>query len=121
MMTKVAILPEPGEGGAVRYRAIAGEQQSVGNTAGEALDAITARLPADKKGTLVVVQNLQADQFFTKEQCARLEELMAHWRTARDAGVALNAMEQGELDNLLHDEIAAAGRRAAALSCELEK
>jgi len=120
-MTKVAILPEPGEGGVVRYRAIAGEQQSVGNTAGEALDAITARLPADKKGTLVVVQNRQADRFFTKEQCVRMEELMARWRSARDAGVALNAIEQAELDSLLQQEVAAAGQRAAALSSELER
>lgn len=120
-MTKVAILPEPGEGGAIRYRAIAGEQQSVGNTAGEALDAISSQLPADKKGTLVVVQNLQADQFFTNEQCVRLEQLMARWRLARDACIAFNAIEQAELDSLLQEEVAAAGRRAAALSSELQK
>ena len=120
-MTRVAILPEPGEGGAVRYRAIAGGQQSVGNTAGEALDAISAQLPGDKKGTLVVVQNLQADEFFTKDQCVRLEELMIRWRAARDAGVALPAIEQTELDKLVQEEVAAAGRRAAALSDELDQ
>ena len=119
-MTRVAILPEPGEGGTVRYRAIAGEQQSIGNTAGEALDALSAQLPADKKGTLVVVQNLQADEFFTKEQCARLEHLMNRWRAARDAGIALSALEQAELERLVQQEVAAAGRRAAALSDELE-
>jgi hypothetical protein len=120
-MTKVAILPEPGEGGAVRYRAIAGERQSVGNTAGEALDALSAQLPADKKGTLVVVQNLQADEFFPKEKCARLEALMARWRAARDAGLALPASEQAELDDLVQEEIVAAGRRAAALRRELDE
>lgn len=118
-MTRVAILPEPGEGGALRYRAIAGQQQSVGNTAGEALDAISAQLPSDKKGTLVVVQNLQPDAFFTKEQCARLEELMTRWRSARDAGTPLPAVEQAELESLVQEEIAAAGRRAAALRDEL--
>jgi hypothetical protein len=120
-MTRVAILPEPGEGGALRYRAIAGEQQSVGNTAGAALDALSAQLPADKKGTLVVVQNFEPDNFFTKEKCARLEELMARWRTARDDGVALAAIEQAELDSLVQEEIAAAGRRAAAMTDESEE
>lgn len=119
-MTRVAILPEPGEGGTVQYRAIAGKEQSVGKTAGEALDAISAQLPADKTGTLVVVQNLQPDEFFTKQQCARLEELMDRWRTARDAGIALPAVEQAELDRLVQEEIAAAGRRARALRHELE-
>ena len=59
------------------------------------------------------------DEFFTKEDCARLEELMVRWREARDAGVALPAIEQAELDRLLQEEFAAAGRRAAALSREL--
>lgn len=120
-MTRVSILPEPGDGGAVRYRAVSGEQQSVGNTAGEALDALSAQLPADKKGTLVVVQNLQADEFFTKLKCARLEELMTRWRVARDARLTLPAMEQAELERLVQEEVAAAGRRAAVISNELEK
>lgn len=120
-MTKVAILPEPGEGGALRYRAISGEQQSVGKTAGEALDALTAQLPAEKKCTLVVVQNLQADGFFTQEQRLRLEELMARWRAARDAGSAFPASEQAELNTLVLEEVEAAGRRAAAICHELEQ
>jgi hypothetical protein len=44
-MTKVSILPEPRDTGDITYRAIAGERQSVGKTAGEALDALTAMLP----------------------------------------------------------------------------
>lgn len=119
-MTRVAILPEPSEGG-VRYRAISGEQQSVGSTAGEALDALAAQLPHDKKGTLVVVQNLQADELFTKENRARLEELMTQWRAARDAGTTLPAMEQAELDSLVQQEVAAAGQRAVIMSYELGK
>lgn len=120
-MTRVSILPEPGDGGAVRYRAVSGEQQSVGNTAGEALDAISAQLPADQKGTLVVVQNLQADDFFSKEKCARLEQLMTRWRAARDASLTLSAAEQAELERLVQEEVAAAGRRAALINNELEK
>ena len=120
-MTRVAILPELGEGGTIRYRAIAGEQQCVGKTAGEALDAISAQLPTDKTGTLVVVQNHRADEFFTREKCVRLEQLMARWRAARDAGVTLPAAEQAELDSLVQEEIVAAGRRAAVLHHELEE
>ncbi|HJT35306.1 MAG TPA: hypothetical protein VJ783_24990 [Pirellulales bacterium] len=119
-MTRVSILPEPGDSGAVRYRAVSGEQQSVGNTAGEALDALSAQLPADQKGTLVVVQNLQADEFFTKEKCARLDELMTRWRAARDSRLTLPATEQVELERLVQEEVAAAGRRAAVMKNELE-
>ena len=120
-MTTVSILPEPGDGGAVRYRAVSAEQQSVGNTAGEALDAISAQLPADRKGTLVVVQNLQADDFFTKEKCARLQELMTRWRAARDASMTLPGTEQAELERLVQEEVAAAGRRTAVMNHELGK
>lgn len=120
-MTRVSILPEPGEGGAVRYRAVSGEQQSVGKTAGEALDALSAQLPTDKKGTLVVVQNLQPDEFFTEEKCARLDELMTQWRAARDSRLTLSATNQAELKRLVQEEVAAAGRRAAVMDNELEK
>jgi hypothetical protein len=82
-MTTVAILPEATEAGTT-YRAVAGEKQSVGRTAGEALDALTAQLSDEEAGTLVVVQNLRPDRFFTAAQQDRLSELMSRWRTARD-------------------------------------
>jgi hypothetical protein len=40
-MTKITILPVPAEKGGVSYRAVAGNRQSHGKTAGEALDAFT--------------------------------------------------------------------------------
>jgi len=55
-MTKVDILEETAESGKPTFRAVAGDKQSVGRSAGEALDALTAQLPADEAGTLVVVQ-----------------------------------------------------------------
>ncbi|MGH7137041.1 MAG: hypothetical protein ACREHD_14975 [Pirellulales bacterium] len=67
------------------------------------------------------MQNLQADEFFTKEQCARLEDLMANWRAVRDAGLVITVVEQAELESLVQEEVAAAGRRAAALRHESEK
>lgn len=56
-MTKVAILPERSAKGVTMYRAVAGAHQAVANTAGAALDALTAQLSPDESGTLVVVQH----------------------------------------------------------------
>jgi hypothetical protein len=84
-MTTIAIFPEPLGAQPVGYRAVAGNRQSVGRTAGEALDALTAQLDEAERGTLVVVQHRRPDQFFTAEQQQRLQELMARWRAARDA------------------------------------
>src|SRR5207244_931649 len=61
-MIKVAILPEPAGSGQVSYRAIAGRKQSVGKTAGQALDALTSSLPDEETGTLVIVQHQRPDQ-----------------------------------------------------------
>ena len=114
-MTTVAILPEPTATGAVAYRAVAGRLQSVGKSAGEALDALTAQLPPEDKGTLVIVQHQHPDQFFTAAQRQRLQQLMAEWRTARDAGAALPASDAAELQALIDAELEATALRTAAL------
>ena len=118
---KVAILPEPTTQGGVEYRAIAAGRQAVAQTAGAALDAVTAQLPVDEAGTLVIVQNHRPDQFFTVEQQRRLSELMGRWRAARDGGTSLPASEQAELDALIDAEVQASGRRAATLLADLGK
>ena len=118
-MTKVAILPEPSERGEMAYRAIAGGRQSLARTAGAALDALTAQLPAGEAGTMVIVQSQQPDEFFTAQQQERLRGLMARWRAAREAGASLTPAEQAELDALVDEEVRAAGKRAAALSAAL--
>jgi hypothetical protein len=120
-MTKVAILPESFEPGQVTYRAISGAQQSVGKTAGEALDALTATLPEEEKATLVIVQHQRPDEFFNAQQQARLKELMLRWRGARDGGSSLSETEQRELDSLVEAETRSAGQRSAALLKELEE
>lgn len=114
-MTAIAILPDNPSSPMAGYRAIAGKTQSVGRTAGEALDALTAQLGEAEAGTLVVVQHLRPDRFFTAAQRQRLEELMARWRAARDAGTDLPAEERTELDVLIEVELRAAASRAAAL------
>ena len=119
-MTKIAILPEPSVGGTV-YRAVAGARQAVGKTVGGALDALTAQLPPEESGTLVVVQNHRTDQFFTAQQQQRLEELMGRWRAARDSGKSLSPSEQAELNALVDAEVQASGERAAAALADLGK
>jgi hypothetical protein len=114
-MRTISILPASSDENGATYRAVAGNLQSVGRTAGEALDALTAQLGQEEGGTLAVVQHLRPDCFFTGEQQRRLEELMARWRQARDARTALPTEEQAELDALVESEVRAAGQRAAAL------
>ena len=114
-MTTVAILPEPTNASEPACRAIAGGRQSVGKTAGEALDALTTQLPHEEVGTLVVVQQLRPDRFFTAQQQTRLKELVARWRAARDAGSTLPASDQAELDVLVDAELRAAGERVSAV------
>jgi hypothetical protein len=120
-MTKVAILPEPSDKGNTLYRAVAGTRQAIAKTAGAALDALTAQLPPEESGTLVVVQNHRADKFFTLQQQQRLEQLMPLWRAARDSGQSLPAAEQAELNALIESEVRASGERATAALANLEK
>ena len=115
-MTKVAILPIPAEQGTCSYRAIAGDRHAQGKTAGEALDALTAQLSAEEASTLIIVQSLRPDRFFTAAQQQRLEALMARWRSARDQGASLSADEQAELQALIEAELQAATGRAAKLA-----
>jgi hypothetical protein len=120
-MTTVSILPIETDRGDKTYLAVAGGRQSAGKTAGEALDAISAQLGEDRSSTLVVVQHHRPDRFFSAEQQQRMEELMALWRSARDAGSTLSAEEQSELNALVDAEVRATADRAAALADELGK
>jgi hypothetical protein len=114
-MTTIAILPESPGARDTRYRAVAGLKHSIGRTAGEALDALTAQLEPAQAGTLVVVQQLRPDQFFTEDQQTRLEQLMARWRAAREADTPMPAADQAELEKLTEAELQAATDRAVAL------
>ena len=118
-MTRVAILPETKSGGDRAFRAVAGDKQAVGRTAGEALDGIVTQLSQDAGGTIVVLQTLGPDRFFTAAQQQRLGELMAQWRQARDGGTSLGAAEQAELDQLIEAELEGSALRTADLLREL--
>jgi hypothetical protein len=120
-MTMVAIVPVRGRSGEVAFRAVAGDKQSQGKTAGEALDALTAQLPADESGALIIVQSPYPDSFFGAAQQQRLTALMDLWRAARDRDEALPPVEQAELDSLVEAELRAAGERAVALADEAKR
>jgi hypothetical protein len=118
-MTTIAIVPENPQELPRRFRAVAGEAQSVGATIGEALDALQAQLGGAEQTTLVVVQPMRPDDLFTAAQQQRLTDLLARWRAARDAGAPLPPEEQAELDALVDAERRAACERSAALVRQL--
>jgi hypothetical protein len=111
-MESVAIFPVLSPEGNAAFRAVSRGGQSEGRTAGEALDAIAPSLSGDSSA-VVVIQSFLPDAFFTAAQQARLQELMAKWREARDAGRQLPASEQTELNALVEAELQAATARTA--------
>jgi hypothetical protein len=116
IMTTVAILPISNASGERSYRAIAGDKQSVGKTAGQALDALTTQLGEVEFRALLIIDNFHPDQFFTEDQQQRLSELMTMWRIARDQEQKLPPEIQIELDNLVNLELNAATARTASLA-----
>jgi hypothetical protein len=118
-MTTVAILPVSDANGERLYRAIAGDKQSTGKTAGEALDALTAQLEGGELGTLLILQSFRPDWFFSEFEQQRLSKLINRWRTARDQGQTLPPEQQAELDSLVEAELKAATARTAALIQQL--
>ena len=118
-MTTIAIVPEYAGAGGTTWRAVAGEKESTGRTAGEALDALTTQMSEQETSALVIVQRLRPDRFFTADQRQRLEALMARWRTGREESNVLLASEQIELEALVEAELVGATRRAEAVLDEL--
>jgi hypothetical protein len=105
------ILPEEID----RYRAVAGDKQSTGRTAGEALDALTSQLEGGDEAALVILRIRRADEFFGAAQQERLGELMR----LREVG-SLSTEEARELETLVEMELDGARRRAGALLQELK-
>ncbi len=118
-MTRVALFRENAGAEEMAFRAVTVRNQAMGRRAGEALDALSSQLPDEESDTLIIVRNLVPDRFFTAEQRRRLAQLMANWRSARDAGRSLSPDEQSELEQLIDAELRAATERAAAMSHEL--
>ncbi len=85
------------------------------------MDALTALLSEDDTSTLIIMQSLRPDPFFTAAQQERLMVLMARWRNARDQGNTLPIDEQTELEKLIEAELYASTDRAATLADTLEQ
>ncbi|MFM2064392.1 MAG: hypothetical protein RLZZ507_4063 [Cyanobacteriota bacterium] len=120
-MTTVAIVPTSNANGEKSYRAIAGDKQSIGKTAGQALDALTQQLGEVEFRALLIIDNFHSDQFFTSAQQQRLSELITMWRNARDKGNSFPKEFQIELDNLVNLELNAATIRTASLVQKLNQ
>lgn len=102
-MTTITILLEEAD----CYRARAGDKESTGRTAGEALDALTSQFSDDDGDTFVIVQEFKADEFFSAAQRARLTELM---QLREDQ--TLSQDEEQELEGLVEAELNGARLRA---------
>jgi hypothetical protein len=107
-MASITIHPEPGERGEPRFRAIAGDRQSVGRTRGEALDALTADWGDEVPETAVLIQRFQPDSYFTQAQHDRMQELLAR-------RAALTTAERAELEALVDAELTATVARTDRL------
>lgn len=81
-----------------RYRAIAGGQQKVGATMGQALNALMAEWGNDVPETVILIQRFQPDAHFTEAQQRRKRELLSR-RTD------LTQEERAELESLLDAEL----------------
>lgn len=108
-MATVSILREKGEQNVPRFRAVAGRRQSVGRTPGEALDALNVQFAETDSGSLIVVQQMQSDPYFSEAKYLRMRELL-------DRSSMLTEVERGELEALVRDELVASAKRTEALA-----
>jgi hypothetical protein len=116
MLTTIEIIREPQPKKTI-YRAIQGEKQASGKTAGQALDSLEKLLataaPNEGEGTLVILQRFNPDVFFSAEQQNRMQALMNRFHDALTANTSLSAEERQELEQLVNLEWQAAIARAA--------
>jgi len=113
-MTAVTIVrAEPSENDEKYFAISLGKKvQSIGRTAGAALDALNVRLSATASGTLIIVQRQEPDAYFTEAQINRLRELMA--RSTSESGLTLE--EEAERDALIEAEFLASAQRTEVLA-----
>ena len=111
-MTSICILPITDATGAQHYQARSGDKQSIGQTPGEALDAIVQALGQNEFN--VFLPNFQPDIYFTAAQQQRLSTLMEAWRTARDREQNFPSDLQIELNALVEAELKASAQRLSS-------
>ena len=120
-MTTVAIIPISTQSGGHTYQAVAGRRMAAGDTAGQALDALTTQFPDIESESVLIVQRFRPDRYFSGPQQQRMTDLMTRWRAARDSGDPWTAEEQSELESLVNSELQASGQRAEDVAKGLAK
>ncbi len=118
-MVKVIITAENPRSSDNTFRAATRGHESVGSTPGAALHALAEQLDEKEINTLIVLQNLRPDEFFTAAQQERLAALLAERRIALDSGLQMDADAKAELETLIDAELDGAAQRAATMIREL--
>lgn len=123
MLQTVEIYREEGKRKNSRYRAVFGQQQAEGKTAGQALDSLEKTLSDadDPVHSLIILQRFQPDAFFTEEQQTRVQELMALFHETMANEGNLTAEERAELEQLVDKEYIAAIARSAAILAQVSQ
>src|SRR5436305_3197540 len=107
-MTGVTIHKEGIGKGQPRFRAIAGEAESLGRTMGEALDALTAGWGDNVRETAVLIQKVGPDAHFSQAQHDRMHRLLSRRES-------LMPRERSELEALIDAELDATIARTDSL------
>lgn len=101
-----------------RYRAIQGNYQAQGSTAGKALDMLESQKSKsnkDQSGTVVIVQRFKSDKFFNASQQIALQDAMDKFRQSLQSDHELTNEDKEELEMLIEMEWMAAIGRAASI------
>lgn len=120
-MPLVTIHRESGPHDASLFRARTNGHQALGRTAGEALDGLSEYIRTMPGATIVLVQSIGPDQYFSADQIARLMDLTNRNKLAHDGGAPLTPAEQRELESLVEAELDASAKRSAALADQLSR
>lgn len=116
-MPAVEICPNLADRSAHQFLARSGEHRAVGDTAGQALDALNAMLPpkpsANGPTWVVIEQPYQPDPFFSEDQIQRLQYLQSESRRAIASGGSLSEESRNELLALIDAELVGSSRRVA--------
>lgn len=108
----VSIRPDEDKDVAPYFRAIADNYEAAGRTAGEALDALNAKFGTGERRSLVVIQQIGGDAYFSEAQYDRMRVLL----DKRNALGALTDAEQAELEGLAREELLASAKRSEVLA-----
>ncbi len=99
-----------------KFRARLDEQESYGQTIGQAIDALNEKFENFDNKTLYILQKFQPDEFFNAEQQKQMSELMDKLRLAQEGKGEFSLEEKVELENLVAAELEGSGNRVKKLA-----